>query len=135
MLYHPSKPKSLVLLPFIIVWCLVILMLSDQAQAQSKSWPDAFPKKGADGIPESVDKLTIAVDSWGTSELNPWALTGVSFLGDYYNLRLMMQDPNGDLAPAWATEVNQTEAGLTFKINPSTAFRKSMPSQAASCRW
>jgi len=110
MLYHPSKPKSLVLLPFIIVWCLVILMLSDQAQAQSKSWPDAFPKKGADGIPESVDKLTIAVDSWGTSELNPWTLTGVSFLGDYYNLRLMMQDPNGDLAPAWATEVNQTEA-------------------------
>ena len=85
---------------------LLFLFVSLASGQQAKKWPDAFPKKGADGVPESVDKLTIAVDSWGTSEINPWALTSVSFLGDYFNLRLMMQDPNGDLAAAWATEVN-----------------------------
>jgi hypothetical protein len=55
---------------------------------------------GVDGVPESVDTMTIVVDSWGTSDLNPWLLSGVSFLGDYFNLRLMMQAPNGDLAAA-----------------------------------
>ena len=133
MLYRPSKPKSLLLLPVIALF-LATLMFSHQVQAQSKPWPDAFPKKGADGVPKSVDKLTIAVDSWGTSELNPWALTSVSFLGDYYNLRLMMQDPNGDLAAAWATEVNQTEEGLTFKINPRARFQDGTPADAEAVK-
>ncbi len=88
----------------------------------------------ADGVPESVDKLTIAVDSWGTNDLNPWALTSVSFLGDYYNLRLMMQAPNGDLAAAWATEVNQTEEGLTFKINPKATFADGTPADAEAVK-
>ena len=42
------------------------------ALAQSKAWPDAYPKKGENGVPESVDKLTIVVDSWGSNDLNPW---------------------------------------------------------------
>ncbi len=92
------------------------------ATANAASWPDAFPKKGADGVPESVDKMTIVVDSWGTSDLNPWLLSSVSFLGDYFNLRLMMQNPNGDLVPAWATEYKQTEESITFKLNPNAVF-------------
>ena len=117
--------------------CLALLMLLVVTSAQGenkKLWPDAFPKKGVDGVPESVDKLTIAVDSWGTSDLNPWALTSVSFLGDYFNLRLMMQDPNGDLAAAWATEVNQTEEGLTFKLNPNATFADGNPADAEAVK-
>ncbi len=44
----------------ITTWLMVGLTLG---VALAQSWPDAFPKKGADGVPESVDKLTIAVDS------------------------------------------------------------------------
>jgi ABC-type transport system substrate-binding protein len=97
----------------------LVLTCGAQAIAQSKSWPDAFPKKGADGVPESVE---------------PWALTGVNFLGDYYNLRLMMQDPNGDLVAAWATEVNQTEEGLTFKLNPKATFADGTPADAEAVK-
>jgi hypothetical protein len=55
--------------------------------------------------------MTIVVDSWSTSDLNPWLLSGVSFLGDYFNLRLMMQAPNGDLAAARVPEYYQHPAG------------------------
>ena len=98
------------------------LAYGTEASAQSKAWPDAYPKKGVDGVPESVDKLTIVVDSWGSNDLNPWNASQLNFINDYYNLRLMMQDPNGDLAAAWATEHQQTEEGITFKLNPQATF-------------
>lgn len=130
MIWYGRLPSKLRAFAPLAVLLLTVLTCGEQATAASKSWPDAFPKQGVNGVPESVDKLTIAVDSWGTSELNPWALTSVGFLGDYFNLRLMMQDPNGDLAPAWATEVNQTEEGLTFKINPKATFADGSPATA-----
>lgn len=130
MIWYERLPSKLRVFAPLAVFLLTALTCGTQATAASKSWPDAFPKKGMKGVPESVDKLTIAVDSWGSSELNPWALTSVGFLGDYFNLRLMMQDPNGDLAPAWATEVKQTEEGLTFKINPKAIFADGSPATA-----
>jgi ABC-type transport system substrate-binding protein len=78
--------------------------------------------------------MTIVVDSWGTSDLNPWLLSGVSFLGDYHNLRLMMQDPNGDLAPAWATEYTQTPEGITLKLNPKAVFADGTPADAEALK-
>ena len=73
-----------------------------------RTWPNAYPKAGENGVPAYVGNFTVVTDSWGSSDLNPWALTGVNFLHDYFNLRLMMQDPNGVLAPAWATSFEQT---------------------------
>ncbi len=133
MLYRRLKSKLLVVAPVELLF-LVALPYGEQATAGSKAWPDAFPKKGVGGVPESVDKLTIAVDSWGTNELNPWALTSVGFLGDYFNLRLMMQDPNGDLVPAWATEYKQTEEGITFKLNPKARFADGTPADAEAVK-
>jgi ABC-type transport system substrate-binding protein len=127
------KPTWLSLVP-VVWWLCVTCAYGQQALAGAKAWPDAFPKKGIGGVPESVDRLTIAVDSWGTSELNPWALTGVSFLGDYYNLRLMMQDPNGDLGPAWATEYTQTAEGITFKLHPKATFADGTPADAEAVK-
>ena len=96
----------------------------------SKTWPGAYPKAGENGIPADVGKFTVAMDSWGTSDLNPWAKTSVSFLHDYYNLRLMMQDPNGVLAPAWALSFEQTLDGLTFQLNPDARFQDGSPADA-----
>ena len=90
----------------------------------AKTLPDAHPKAGEGGIPADVGgRFTVVADSWGSSVLNPWALTGVSFLQDYFNLRLMMQDPNGVLAPAWATSFEQTLEGITFQLNPNARFQ------------
>lgn len=46
----------------------------------------------------------------------------------------MMQAPNGDLAPAWATEFNQTEEGLTFKLNPKATFAHGTPADAEAVK-
>ena len=89
----------------------------------SKTWPNDYPKAGENGVPADVGKFTVAMDSWGSSELNPWGLSSVSFLHDYFNLRLMMQDPNGVLAPAWALSFEQTLDGLTFQLNPDARFQ------------
>ena len=113
---------------------LASLASGEPANAQSKAWPDAYPKKGVAGVPESVDKLTIVVDSWGSNDLNPWNASQVNFLSDYYQLRLMMQNPNGDLVPAWATEVKHTEKGLTFKLNPKAKFADGTPADAEALK-
>ncbi len=128
-----ARPTLRTAVPLIMLF-LVVSASGQQTKAGSQRWPEAFPQQGVGGIPPSVDKLTIAVDSWGTSELNPWALTGTSFLGDFFNLRLMMQDPNGDLAPAWATEYQQTAEGVTFTINPRAKFQDGTPADAAAVK-
>ena len=100
----------------------------------SKTWPDAYPKAGENGIPADVGTFTVAMDSWGSSDLNPWGLTSVSFLQDYFNLRLMMQDPNGVLAPAWALSFEQTLDGLTFRLNPDARFQDGTPADAEAVK-
>ena len=57
---------------------------TEAVEEGSKTWPDAYPKAGENGIPADVGKFTVAMDSWGASDLNPWGLTSVSFLHDYY---------------------------------------------------
>ena len=113
---------------------LASMAIGDPANAQSKAWPDAYPKAGVDGVPKSVDKLTIVVDSWGSNDLNPWNASQVNFTSDYFQLRLMMQDPNGKLAAAWATDVKQTEKGLTFKLNPNAKFADGTPADAEAVK-
>jgi ABC-type transport system substrate-binding protein len=46
----------------------------------------------------------------------------------------MMQDPNGDLVSAWATEFTQTEEGLTFKLNPKAKFADGTPADAQAVK-
>ena len=99
-----------------------------------KTWPEAYPKAGENGIPADVGRFTVAMDSWGSSDLNPWAATQVNFLGDYYNLRLMMQDPNGVLKPAWALSFEQTLDGLTFQLNPDARFQDGTPADAEALK-
>ena len=107
---------------------------TEAVEEASKTWPGAYPKAGENGVPADVGKFTVAMDSWGSSDLNPWAATQVNFLGDYYNLRLMMQDPNGVLAPAWALSFEQTLDGLTFQLNPDARFQDGTPADAEALK-
>lgn len=120
--------------PTVAATRLLPTVAATEAAAVSKTWPEAFPKAGENGIPESVSKLTVVMDSWGTSDLNPWAYTSINFLGDYFNLRLMMQDPNGVLKPAWAQSFEQTQEGLRFKLNPNARFQDGTPADAEALK-
>ena len=90
----------------------------------------AFPKAGENGVPKSVGKLTMATDSWGGSDLNPWQLSGTTFLQDLFNLSIMRQAPNGDIAAYWAETFEQDEEGITFKLNPKAKFQDGSPADA-----
>ena len=103
---------------------------TEAVEETGKTWPAAYPKAGENGVPADTGKFTVVADSWGSSDLNPWALTGVNFLHDYFNLRLMMQDPNGVLKPAWATSFEQTLEGITFQLNPDAMFQDGNPADA-----
>lgn len=113
---------------------LIPTVPATEAVRAVKPWPGAYPKGGQRGIPTSVEKFTIAADSWGTSELNPWAYTSVNYLGDYFLLRLMMQDPNGEVAAAWATEFELSEKGVLFKLNPKARFWDGSPADAEALK-
>ncbi len=89
-----------------------------------------FPKAGENGVPKSVGKLTMATDSWGGSDLNPWQLSGTTFLQDLFNLSIMRQAPNGDIAAYWAETFEQDEEGITFKLNPKAKFQDGSPADA-----
>ncbi|MBI3328399.1 MAG: ABC transporter substrate-binding protein [Nitrospinae bacterium] len=85
---------------------------------------------GQPAVPASVGKLTVAVDGWGVNELDPWTLSSVAFLHDYFNLRLMGQDEDGKIVPLWATEGKLTDEGASFTLNPKAKWQDGRPATA-----
>ena len=55
-------------------------------------------------IPKSVDKLTVAVDGWGTDDLCPVQMSGDNFLQDYFNPLLVHRDENYNIVPYLAVD-------------------------------
>jgi len=94
----------------------------------------SYPKAGKDGVPESVGKFTMATDSWGGSDLNPWQLTSTTFIQDLFNMSIMRQHPNGDIAPYWAISFEQTDQGVTFILNPDAKFQDGSPADAEALK-
>ena len=130
----PSSPGTTSAAPRATARAIPTVAPTEAVEEGSKTWPAAYPKAGENGIPADVGKFTVAMDSWGSSDLNPWASTQVNFLGDYYNLRLMMQDPNGVLKPAWALSFEQTLDGLTFQLNPDARFQDGTPADGEALK-
>src|SRR5688500_15636494 len=48
------------------------------------------PQPGVGGAPASVDRLTVAVDSWGWDTFNTLQSAGPNFLQDYISLLLLL---------------------------------------------
>ena len=130
----PASPGTTAAAPRPTARVIPTVAPTEAVAEASKTWPGAYPKAGENGIPADVGKFTVAMDSWGSSDLNPWSATQVNFLGDYYNLRLMMQDPNGVLVPAWALSFEQTLDGLTFQLNPDARFQDGTPADGEALK-
>ena len=73
------------------------------------------------GVPESVDKLTVAVDGWGSDLLNTWEDTQPSFLRDYFLTRLLTRDETMQIRPLLAQEWEQTADGISLNLHPDAA--------------
>ena len=70
-------------------------------------------------VPRSVNKLTIAMDGWGSDMIDPWEYPQPSFIQSYLNLRLLTRDEHMQIQPLWAIEWSQNEEGIDVKLNPN----------------
>ena len=114
------------------------VLVNPQAEAQEVSASmgglEGYPVAGQDGVPADASKLTIAVDSWGVSDINPWTISSVQFLQDLFNGTLMRQSPNGDLAPYWVTSYDLTEDSITYHLHPDAKFQDGSPADAQALK-
>jgi peptide/nickel transport system substrate-binding protein len=76
------------------------------------------PPAGGGEVPRSVNKLTIAMDGWGSDMIDPWEYPQPSFIQSYLNLRLVTRDENMQVQPLWAIEWSQNEQGIDIRLNP-----------------
>jgi peptide/nickel transport system substrate-binding protein len=70
------------------------------------------------GTPVSVNKLTVAMDGWGSDMIDPWEYPQGSFIQSYLNLRLVTRDENMQIQPLWAVEWSQNEQGIDITLHP-----------------
>ena len=68
---------------------------------------------------ESVGKLTVAADGWGSDLVNTWEDTQPSFIRDYFVPRLLTRDENMTVQPLLATSWEQDEDGIRLTLHPN----------------
>ena len=84
------------------------------------SAPASEPATTGD-YPESVGKLTVAADGWGSDLVNTWEDTQPSFIRDYFVPRLLTRDENMEVQPLLATSWEQDETGIRLTLHPDAA--------------
>ncbi len=77
------------------------------------------PQQQLEGVPQSVENLTIAFDGWGGDIVNPYQGIGVAFMQDYLNLRLLTRDQDGQIQPMWATYWETSPEGVSVSLDPN----------------
>ena len=82
----------------------------------------------------SVERLTVAVDGWGSDLLNSWEDTQPSFIRDYYLTRLLTRDENMVVQPLLATEWEQTEDGIRLVLHPDAVCQNGEPLDAEAVK-
>ena len=97
--------------------------------------PEGYAMAGAGGVPESVDKFTIAVDGWGWDDLNPVQMQGVTFLQDYFNVFLLMRDEDHEIVSGLAIEWELSDEGFGFTIHPDAIWQDGSPITSADIKW
>ena len=97
--------------------------------------PEGYAMAGAGGVPESVEKFTIAVDGWGWDDLNPVQMQGVTFLQDYFNVFLLMRDEDHEIVSGLAIEWELSDEGFGFTIHPDAIWQDGSPITSADIKW
>ena len=86
-------------------------------------------------IPKSVDKLTVAVDGWGTDDLCPVQMSGDNFLQDYFNPLLVHRDENYNIVPYLAVDWDISDEGISFTLHPDATWEDGSPITAEDVKW
>jgi peptide/nickel transport system substrate-binding protein len=89
-----------------------------------------FPQAGVDGVPTTVEQLTVAFDGWGGDVIDPWQYIGTGMLQSYLNLRLLHRDEQMQVVPLWATDWRQANEGIYFTLNPKAKWQDGRPATA-----
>src|SRR5262245_32619979 len=76
------------------------------------------PPAVAGEAPRLVNKLTIAMDGWGSDMIDPWEYPQPSFIQSYLNLRLVTRDENMQVQPLWAIQWSQNDQGFDITLHP-----------------
>ncbi len=133
-------------LPFLVILLMTGIIVAcggdDATEAPVAPAPTAAPTEApatgterttapyTSGAPDSVGKLTVAADGWGSDLLNSWEDTQPSFLRDYFATRLLTRDENMTIRPLWATEWSQDESGILIKLHPDAVCQNGEPLDA-----
>jgi ABC-type transport system substrate-binding protein len=83
-----------------------------------------------DGVPTTVEQLTVAFDGWGGDVIDPWQYIGTGMLQSYLNLRLLHRDEQMQVVPLWATDWRQANEGIYFTLNPKAKWQDGRPATA-----
>ena len=67
--------------------------------AAEKPASGAFPQAGVDGVPASVERLTIAFDGWGGDVIDPWQYIGTGLMQTYLNMSLFHRAQDFSIVP------------------------------------
>ena len=105
------------------LFCAVTLWLA------MTSWPAM-----AGEAPPSVNKLTIAMDGWGSDMIDPWEYPQPSFIQSYLNLRLVTRDEHMRVQPLWAIEWSQNEHGIDIKLTPQAVCQNGEKADARALK-
>ena len=72
----------------------------------------------------------MAFDGWGGDVIDPWQYIGTGMMQSYLNLRLLHRDEQMRVVPLWATEWQQTNAGIYLTLNPKATWQDGTPATA-----
>jgi peptide/nickel transport system substrate-binding protein len=99
------------------------------------SFATALAPRQTAAAPPSVEKLTIAVESWGSDEINPVQMKTVNFLLSNHLPILVTRDEHYNIVPALATRWEGTPEGWTFGLDPSAKWEDGTPITAEDVKF
>jgi peptide/nickel transport system substrate-binding protein len=85
--------------------------------------------------PPSVDKLTVAVESWGSDEINPVQMKTVNFLINNHLPMLVTRDEQYNIVPALATRWEGSPQGWSFTLDPTAVWEDGTPITAEDVKF
>ena len=94
-----------------------------------------FPTPGVDGVPASVERLTLATEGWSGQDMNPVSQTVVNDLMDNFLTFLLMRDEDHNIVPGLLVEWEDTLEGFSGTIHPDAIWHDGKPITSEDIQW